>query len=122
MRLLAPLQILFYSSLWCIKFSFLVFFYRLSSKIKAFRIWWFVVCFCTAAVYIASVGDIEYKCSFEGIEYIIRKYQKRQKGRPRQLERRLKLDRGMYQAGAYPLRKSQLLGELCWRCHYRLDE
>jgi hypothetical protein len=28
----------------------------------------------------------------------------------------------MYQAGAYPLRKSQLLGELCWRCHYRLDE
>ncbi|KAJ5590050.1 hypothetical protein N7450_004022 [Penicillium hetheringtonii] len=71
MRLLAPLQILFYSSLWCVKFSFLVFFYRLCSRIKAFRIWWYVVLFCTAAVYIASVGDIEYKCSFGGINYIL---------------------------------------------------
>ena len=71
MRCLAPLEILFYSALWCIKFSFLALFYRLSSKIKKFRIWWFIVCFFTAGVYIASVGDIEYKCSFGGIQYIM---------------------------------------------------
>ncbi|CAI7567797.1 unnamed protein product [Penicillium bialowiezense] len=71
MRYNAPFQILFYTGLWCIKFSFMAFFYRLCSKVKTFRIWWFVVCFCTASVYIASIGDIEYKCSFGGIEYII---------------------------------------------------
>lgn len=71
MRHMAPFQILFYSGLWCIKFSFMAFFYCLSSKVKTLRIWWFVVLFCTAAVYIASVGDIEYACSFGGIEYII---------------------------------------------------
>ncbi|KAJ5662693.1 hypothetical protein N7462_011619 [Penicillium macrosclerotiorum] len=49
----------------------MAFFYRLSCKVKNFRIWWFVVLFFTAAVYIASVGDIEYKCSFGGIEFII---------------------------------------------------
>ncbi|KAJ5102816.1 hypothetical protein N7532_003345 [Penicillium argentinense] len=43
------------------------------SKIKSLWIWWFVIVSCTAAVYIASVGGIEYKCSFGGIEYIIGK-------------------------------------------------
>ncbi|CAG8305844.1 unnamed protein product [Penicillium olsonii] len=71
MRYNAPFQILFYTGLWCIKFSFMAFFYRLCSKVKKFRIWWFVVLFCTAAVYIASIGDIEYKCSLGGIEYIV---------------------------------------------------
>ncbi|KAJ5329399.1 hypothetical protein N7452_009789 [Penicillium brevicompactum] len=71
MRYNAPFQILFYTGLWCIKFSFMAFFYRLCSKVKAFRIWWFVVFFCTASVYIACIGDIEYKCSLGGIEYII---------------------------------------------------
>ncbi|CAG8214086.1 unnamed protein product [Penicillium olsonii] len=74
MRYNAPFQILFYTGLWCIKFSFMAFFYRLCSKVKKFRIWWFVVLFCTAAVYIASIGDIEYKCSLGGIEYIVSMY------------------------------------------------
>jgi hypothetical protein len=71
MRYNVLFQILFYTGLWCIKFSFMTFFYRLSSKVKTLRVWWFVVLFCTAAVYIASIGDIEYKCSLGGIEYII---------------------------------------------------
>lgn len=71
MRFNAPLQILFYSALWCVKFSFMALFYRISAKVKPLRIWWFVVLFCTASVYIASVADIEYKCSFGGLEYII---------------------------------------------------
>lgn len=63
MRFLAPLEILFYSGLWCIKFSFLAFLYRLSRKVKSFRIWWYLVTLVTIEVYITSVGDIQYKCS-----------------------------------------------------------
>ncbi|KAJ5118144.1 uncharacterized protein N7515_010367, partial [Penicillium bovifimosum] len=71
MRFNAPFEILFYSALWCVKFSFLALFYRISAKVKFFRIWWFVVLLCTASVYIASVANIEYKCSFGGLAYII---------------------------------------------------
>ncbi|KAJ5827337.1 hypothetical protein N7447_004100 [Penicillium robsamsonii] len=71
MRFNAPFEILFYSALWCVKFSFMTLFYRISAKVKSLRIWWFVVLFCTAGVYIASVADIEYKCSLGGLEYII---------------------------------------------------
>ncbi|KAJ5794159.1 hypothetical protein N7457_000758 [Penicillium paradoxum] len=69
-RFIAPFEILFYSALWCVKFSFLALFYRISAKVKTFRTWWFVVLFCTASVYIASVADIEYKCSWGELEYI----------------------------------------------------
>ncbi|KAJ5821824.1 uncharacterized protein N7525_011108 [Penicillium rubens] len=71
MRFNAPLQILFYSALWCVKFSFMALFYRISAKVKSLRIWWYVVLFCTGSVYIASVADIEYKCSFGGLDFII---------------------------------------------------
>lgn len=71
MRFLAPFEILFYSALWCVKFSFMALFYRLSAQINHLRVWWFVVFFMTLSVYVASVGDIEYSCSFGGIEYII---------------------------------------------------
>lgn len=73
MRCLAPLEILFYSALWSVKFSFMAFFYRLISKVKHLRNWWFLVLFATISVYIASIGDIEYKCSFGGIDFIISK-------------------------------------------------
>lgn len=74
MRFNAPFEILFYSALWCVKFSFMALFYRISAKVKSLRIWWFVVLFCTASVFIASVADIEYKCSFGGgQDYIISK-------------------------------------------------
>ncbi|KAJ5420449.1 hypothetical protein N7465_002968 [Penicillium sp. CMV-2018d] len=71
MRFNAPFEILFYSALWCVKFSFMALFFRISAKVKSLRIWWFVVLFCTASVYIASVADIEWKCSFGGQDYIV---------------------------------------------------
>ncbi|EKV21494.1 efflux pump antibiotic resistance protein [Penicillium digitatum] len=71
MRYNAPFQILFYSALFCVKFSFMALFYRISAKVKSLRIWWFMVFFCTASVYIASVADVEYKCSFGGLEYLM---------------------------------------------------
>ena len=70
MRYIAPVTILFYSCLWAVKFSFLSFFRQLGSKAKAHRIWWNVVLFVTVGVYIVSVGDIYYKCSLGGLEYI----------------------------------------------------
>lgn len=77
-------------------FSFLVFFDRLN------RVWWYVVFFCTAAVYIVSAGDIKYKFSFGGIDYFILKYQGRQINRLRERER-LIFDRAMYSTEAYLL-------------------
>ncbi|PYI05541.1 hypothetical protein BO78DRAFT_398059 [Aspergillus sclerotiicarbonarius CBS 121057] len=71
MRFIAPLTILFYSGLWCVKFSFLAFFSRLGSKIKSHQIWWGVVLFVTVAVWMASVADMDYRCSLGGLEYII---------------------------------------------------
>lgn len=71
MRFLAPFEILFYSALLAIKLSFLTLFHRLCSQIKSLRIWWNVVLFFTVSVFVFSVGDVEYKCSFGGIEYII---------------------------------------------------
>lgn len=64
MRYIAPLTILFYSGLWAVKFSFMAFFFKLNSQIKNHRIWWWVVFVVTAGVYIASVADIDYRCSF----------------------------------------------------------
>jgi hypothetical protein len=80
MRFNAPFEILFYSALWCVKFSFMALFYRISAKVKSLRIWWFVVLFCTASVYIASVADVEYKCSFGEQDYIVSKNKRTQIG------------------------------------------
>ncbi|KAJ5490165.1 hypothetical protein N7453_010990 [Penicillium expansum] len=71
MRFNAPLQILYYSALCCVKFSFMALFYRITAKVKPLRVWWFVVLFFTASVYIASVADVEYKCSFGGLYYVL---------------------------------------------------
>lgn len=68
---LAPLMILYYIRLWCIKFSFLVFFYNLGSKITSHRIWWWVVSAITTAGVIVSIADFDYKCSQESPDYII---------------------------------------------------
>ncbi|KAL5355197.1 hypothetical protein BJX96DRAFT_170441 [Aspergillus floccosus] len=68
---LAPLMILFYIGLWCIKFSFLVFFYNLGSKITSHRVWWWVVFAITTAAFITSIADYDYKCSEKSLDYII---------------------------------------------------
>jgi hypothetical protein len=70
-RFTAPYQILFFTGLWCIKFGFMVFFYRLRSKVRTHQVWYWVVLFFTASVYIVCMGIIEYKCSFGGAEYIL---------------------------------------------------
>lgn len=64
---------LFYSSLWAVKLSFLIFFRRLGSKAKSHRIWWWVVVILTVGAYVGCITDmsIDYKCSLGDLDYIL---------------------------------------------------
>lgn len=70
---IAPLLILFYTGLWLIKASMLVFFYKVGSIVKAHRIWIWVVTGVTAAAYAAGIATIPYDCSLTSTEHILRK-------------------------------------------------
>lgn len=71
MYYIAPFTILFYTSLWSIKISFLVFFYKLGSTIRTHQIWGWVVAAITFASYVVCVADVQYECSFNNIQYIM---------------------------------------------------
>ncbi|RDW78975.1 uncharacterized protein DSM5745_05827 [Aspergillus mulundensis] len=64
------INILFFLGLWCIKLSFLVFFYGLGSKIKSHRIWWYVVAALTVALGALVLADGSYQCLFAEWEFI----------------------------------------------------
>ena len=52
----------FYTGLWAIKLSFLVFFKRLGENVRNQNIIWWSVVAVTCASYFACLGTIEYKC------------------------------------------------------------
>lgn len=56
-------NLLFLTSLWAIKASFLVFFRRLVYQIRPLMILWWVVVFSTVASFAISVGVTEYRCT-----------------------------------------------------------
>lgn len=67
-------NVLFYSCLWSIKFSFLMFFRRLRSKVERWQtIWWWVVFAITLSTWVACIADIDYKCSVRSVIYILSK-------------------------------------------------
>ncbi|KAK8017347.1 hypothetical protein PG993_013673 [Apiospora rasikravindrae] len=63
-------ELFFYTILLSIKLSFLVFFYRLGRPIHFFRYVWWVVLFVTVGTYLASVGNVNYKCLVGTVEQI----------------------------------------------------
>lgn len=63
-------ELFFYTALFSIKLSFLFFFRRLGNKIKHFRYIWWGVLFVTVSCYLASVGNVDYKCLVGTIEQI----------------------------------------------------
>ncbi|POS68497.1 hypothetical protein DHEL01_v213109 [Diaporthe helianthi] len=63
-------ELFFYTALFSIKLSFLCFFRRLGNKIKYFRYIWWGVLFVTVSSYLASVGNVDYKCLVGTIEQI----------------------------------------------------
>ncbi|KAL8866795.1 MAG: hypothetical protein Q9174_006079 [Haloplaca sp. 1 TL-2023] len=70
LRSLTPFAILFYTCLWVIKLSFLLFFRRLGLNVRGQKIWWWTVLVITVLTWIATIADNDYKCSLEPIEFI----------------------------------------------------
>ncbi|KAI4274742.1 MAG: hypothetical protein LQ337_003713 [Flavoplaca oasis] len=62
--------ILFYSALWCIKISFLLFFRRLGNNVRGQRRIWWPVFGVTVATYFACIGSIQYQCLVSSFEYL----------------------------------------------------
>ena len=62
--------ILFYSSLWSIKISFLLFFRRLGQNVRHQEFLWWPVFGFTLATYFACIGATHYSCLVRSIEYI----------------------------------------------------
>ena len=61
---------LFYTCLWSVKISVLVFFHRLGQKVRGQRIWWWCVLGVTIATWATCIGDIQYPCLLRALEYI----------------------------------------------------
>lgn len=64
------LLFLFFTTLWCIKLSFLFFFRRLYLNMgKLLWIWWAISIF-TIAAWVCCVGTIDYRCYSNGLIYV----------------------------------------------------
>jgi len=62
-HLVAPFKILFYTSLWTVKLSLLLFFRRLGHQIRSHEVWWWCVLFVTFATWAVCIADIDYPCT-----------------------------------------------------------
>lgn len=62
--------ILFYSSLWSIKISFLLFFRRLGKNVRGQNVVWWPVFSFTLATYFACIGTIQYRCLVNSFAYL----------------------------------------------------
>ncbi|KAI4258269.1 MAG: hypothetical protein L6R42_005202 [Xanthoria sp. 1 TBL-2021] len=62
--------VLFYSALWSIKISFLLFFRRLGNNVRGQRRIWWPVLGVTVATYFACIGSIQYACLVSSFEYL----------------------------------------------------
>ena len=60
----------FYSSLWSIKISFLIFFRRLGTNVKHQKLLWWPVFAITLATYFICIGTIQYSCLIRSFEYL----------------------------------------------------
>lgn len=66
--------ILFYSSLWCVKLSFLIFFQRLGRNVQRQKLIWWSVLAVVIASYFAVVGTIQWHCLVPRFEVIASEY------------------------------------------------
>lgn len=62
--------VLFYSSLWSIKISFLLFFRRLGKNVRGQKVVWWPVFGFTLATYFACIGTIQYPCLVSSFAYL----------------------------------------------------
>lgn len=70
LRSIVPFTILFYSCLWAVKISLLLFFRRLGSSVRGQRIWWWSIFVITVIAWVACIGDINWRCSLGSYYWI----------------------------------------------------
>ncbi|KAL8885051.1 MAG: hypothetical protein Q9205_006905, partial [Flavoplaca limonia] len=75
LRSITPFSLLFYSCLWTIKLSFLLFFRRLGFNVRGQKIWWWCVLIITILSWMVTVADHDYKCSLRPLIWIWRNCQ-----------------------------------------------
>lgn len=63
--------VLFYTCIWTVKLSFLLFFRRLGSRVRGHTIWWWCVLVITVLTWVACVADIQYKCVLSSFIYVV---------------------------------------------------
>ncbi|KAI8634024.1 hypothetical protein F5Y19DRAFT_197042 [Xylariaceae sp. FL1651] len=63
--------VFFYTSLWSVKLSFLMFFNRLGENVAIHRYHWWPVFALTVATYVVCIGAIQYKCLARPLEEIV---------------------------------------------------
>ncbi|KAF2846616.1 hypothetical protein T440DRAFT_432288 [Plenodomus tracheiphilus IPT5] len=68
---IAPFTIMFYTSLWSVKISLLLFFRKLGHQIRSHEIWWWCVLFVTVSTWAVCVGNIDYACSTRAWKWIM---------------------------------------------------
>ena len=61
---------LFYSGLWAIKLSFMLFFWRLGRNVRNQKLLWWAILATIVATWCACIGTIQYRCLTGSFEYI----------------------------------------------------
>ncbi|KAL8915920.1 MAG: hypothetical protein Q9172_006563 [Xanthocarpia lactea] len=69
-RFLAASIVAFYTCLFAVKLSFLIFFRRLGAKVKGQRTWWWIVLFFNIAAWITLIGSMGWPCMLKPLDYI----------------------------------------------------
>ncbi|KAK8093352.1 hypothetical protein PG997_000037 [Apiospora hydei] len=64
-------NILFYTSLWAVKCSFLIFFRTVGLKVSQNRVWWWIVSVIAFLSWIVCIANVDYKCTINDREYIM---------------------------------------------------
>lgn len=70
MHTLAPLLVLFYTCLWAVKLSLLLFFRRLGSNVTGQEIWWWSILVVTVLTGAACIGNVHWSCFLTSYLYI----------------------------------------------------
>lgn len=65
--------IMYYTTLWTVKLSVLVFFRRLGQKVRGQKIWWWCVTSFTVATWATCIGTVRPECFLRSLDYIIGK-------------------------------------------------
>lgn len=64
------MNVFFYTGLWSVKLSFLVFFKRLGQNVRNQQIVWWTVLLITIGSYLACLSIIDYRCLASSFSYL----------------------------------------------------